>query len=84
MAEIRYFARLAEEVGLRAESVVLPAGCDRVEMLVELLSSRGEPFSGALNGETPVLVAVNQEMSDRDAAITDHDEIAFFPPVTGG
>ena len=49
-----------------------------------LLSARGDPFKSALSGDTPVLVAINQEMSDIEARIADHDEIAFFPPVTGG
>lgn len=84
MAEIRYFARLAEEVGTRAESVELPEDCHTAADLVALLSARGDPFASALSGETPVLVAINQEMSDIEASIANHDEIAFFPPVTGG
>ncbi len=84
MAEIRYFARLAEEVGTRAESVELPVECRTAADLLALLSARGDPFKTALSGDTPVLVAINQEMSDIDASIADQDEIAFFPPVTGG
>ena len=84
MAEIRYFARLAEEVGLRAESIALPPDCRTAADLVALLSARGDPFESALRGDTPVLIAVNQEMSDIGADISDSDEIAFFPPVTGG
>ena len=84
MAEIRYFARLAEELDCRAESLELPAGCHTAADLVALRRARGGTFATAFDGSTPVLVAVNQEMTNPDAEISDSDEIAFFPPVTGG
>jgi len=62
----------------------LPADCLTVADLVESLRARGEPFAGAFDGSTRILVAVNQEMSEPSAAIGPADEIAFFPPVTGG
>ena len=49
-----------------------------------LLRERGEPFAGAFGGDARILVAINQQMSEPDATIADDDEIAFFPPVTGG
>ena len=52
--------------------------------LVELLRARGDPFDGTFGGDTRILVAINHEMREPDADIFDHDEIAFFPPVTGG
>ena len=84
MAKILYFASLAETLGLKSEQLELPADCESVAALVALLRRRGEPFDGTFDGTTRVLVAVNQEMSDADAAISGSDEIAFFPPVTGG
>jgi molybdopterin synthase sulfur carrier subunit len=84
MADILYFASLAETLGVKSEQIALPADCRRVTDLVALLRSRGEPFDSALGGSTRILVAINQEMSEADAEIADHDEIAFFPPVTGG
>lgn len=84
MAEILYFASLAETLGARAEQIDLPAECQTAADLVALLRARGEPFAGAFDGSTRILVAVNQEMTDPGAAISNHDEIAFFPPVTGG
>ena len=84
MAEIRYFARLAEDLDCRAESLELPPGCRTAADLVALLRDRGGAFATAFDGATPVLVAVNQEMTDPAAEICDSDEIAFFPPVTGG
>jgi len=84
MANILYFASLAETLELKSEQLALPDDCRRVTDLVALLRSRGEPFDSALGGGTRILVAINQEMSEPDAEIADHDEIAFFPPVTGG
>jgi sulfur-carrier protein len=84
MAKILYFASLAETLGLKSEQLELPADCKSVADLVALLCRRGEPFAGTFDGTTRVLVAVNQEMSDSDMQIGGGDEIAFFPPVTGG
>lgn len=84
MARILYFARLAEELGIRSEQIDLSQDCDTVAELVTMLQARGEPFASVFDGKTRVLVAINQEMSEAVAAISNTDEIAFFPPVTGG
>ena len=84
MADILYFAGLAETLGLKSEVLELPGDCNKASDLVALLRSREEPFANAFNGETRLLIAINQEMSEPEAGITNSDEIAFFPPVTGG
>jgi molybdopterin synthase sulfur carrier subunit len=84
MANILYFARLAETLALKGEDIDLPADCRTAADLVTLLRARGEPFANAFDGETQLLVAINQEMSAMTAEISNGDEIAFFPPVTGG
>ena len=84
MADILYFASLAETLGTRSESMPLPQDCRNVTELVALLRQRGDPFDSAFGGDTRILVAINQEMSEPEADISDSDEIAFFPPVTGG
>lgn len=84
MAKILYFASLAETLGMRSEQIELPADCDSVARLVLLLRARGEPFDSTFDGKTRILVAINQQMSDADVPISGNDEIAFFPPVTGG
>jgi len=84
MADILYFASLAETIGSKAEQIELPSDCKTVADLVALLCARGEPFAGAFDGSTRILVAINQEMSEPNAAVSGGDEIAFFPPVTGG
>ena len=84
MAQILYFASLAETLGARSEQLELAHDCKSVAKLVTLLRARGEPFDSSFDGSTRILVAINQEMSDPDTEINNHDEIAFFPPVTGG
>jgi molybdopterin converting factor subunit 1 len=84
MADILYFASLAETLDTRSEQLTLPHDCRKLSDLVALLRARGEPFDSTFGGKTRILVAINQEMSEPDAAIADSDEIAFFPPVTGG
>lgn len=84
MADILYFARLAESLELKSETIDLSAECKTVADLVGLLRARGEPFDSTFDGTTPVLVAINQEMCELGADISNSDEIAFFPPVTGG
>ena len=84
MAKVLYFASLAETLGTPGEQIELQPGCRTVDDLVKTLRSRGEPFAAAFDGKTRILVAINQEMSDPSAEIGPADEIAFFPPVTGG
>ena len=84
MADILYFASLAEILGRNSEQIELPGDCTTVEDLVQLLRARGEPFTSAFDGNTRILVAINQEMSEPTASISGSDEVAFFPPVTGG
>ena len=84
MAQILYFASLAETLERRSEELALPENCRRVNDLVALLRDRGEPFDSTFDGSTRILVAINQEMGEADTEIRDSDEIAFFPPVTGG
>jgi molybdopterin synthase sulfur carrier subunit len=84
MINILYFARLSESLGIKSEKMELPDDCKSVDDLLVQLRKRGEPFETAFSMETSVLFAINQEMSDRKATICDGDEIAFFPPVTGG
>ena len=84
MADLLYFASLAETLECKSERMELPPDCATVADLVELLRARGEPFSSAFDGSTRILVAINQQMSEPSSPIDSKDEIAFFPPVTGG
>ena len=56
---------------------------DEIAGLVAYLGERGKPWRDTLGGAR-VLVAINQEVADFDAPVQEGDEVAFFPPVTGG
>lgn len=83
MITIRYFARLREELGTGEETIALPDGVTTVAGVRDWLSNRGSPWTDALS-EPAVLVAVNHETCGPTAPVADGDEVAFFPPVTGG
>ena len=81
---ILYFAWLRERVGLGEEQVDLPAGIADVAGLIAWLRTRGPGFEAAFAKGRLVRCAVNQDFAGPDAAIAPGDEVAFFPPVTGG
>jgi molybdopterin synthase sulfur carrier subunit len=83
MIQLRYFASLRERLGIGDEAVTLPDDVDTVAGLQRWLQDRGEPWCGALADER-LLVAVNHELAERVAGVRDGDEVAWFPPVTGG
>lgn len=80
---IWYFARIKEAVDCDRESLQLRDDVDTVADLVDVLSERGEHWRKALK-EDKVLVAINQAVASMHTALADDDEVAFFPPVTGG
>lgn len=84
MIRILYFARLREQLGTAGEE--LPSGPDlaTVTDLAGTLRRRGGTWADAFAPDQPVLAAVNQELAHGDTALADGDEVAFFPPVTGG
>lgn len=83
MVEVLYFAGLREAVGSSGERLALPEGVATVSDLRAHLAARGEVWH-ALAAGRQVRAAVNQRMVDGDAAVAAGDEVAFFPPVTGG
>ena len=84
MVNVVYFARLREALGLDSEEVVLPQGVRNVASLTQWLRSRGKVWDSELAPGKRVRVAVNLEMAEQTTNIADGDEVAFFPPVTGG
>lgn len=81
---ILYFARLRQSLGLAIERIELPAGVASVGALREKLRARGGAWSEELAPDRAVCIAVNQAMAEPGAVLRDGDEVAFFPPVTGG
>jgi len=82
--EVLYFARLREVFGREREQVELPGNVQDVGGLTAWLRSRGETWERELAPGRPVRIAVNQDMAAADTPVGDGDEVAFFPPVTGG
>ena len=84
MITVLYFARLREALGIGSEQLALPAEIRDLEGLRAMLVARGGAWERELAPSKPVRAAVNQAMAHGDSAIADGDEVAFFPPVTGG
>lgn len=84
MITVLYFARLRETFGTGSEQIALPATVRNLEGLRVLLMARGGAWEEELAPNKPVRAAVNQAMAVGDVPVTDGDEVAFFPPVTGG
>ncbi len=84
MITILYFARLREALGKASEQITLPPGACDLDSLRAQLCARGGVWAETMADRKRVRVAVNQDLAQGNAAIKDGDEIAFFPPVTGG
>lgn len=79
-----YFARLKETLKYSTEDLDLPADVMTILKLKAFLAKRGDVWGEMLMGKLKVRAAINHELVDDKAAIADGDEVAFFPPVTGG
>lgn len=84
MVKIVYFARLREAFGTAGEQLQLPAGVADIATLTELLRQRGGPYAAELASGRAFRVAVNLDMAGAQTPVRPGDEVAFFPPVTGG
>jgi molybdopterin converting factor small subunit len=62
----------------------LPADINTVAQLVALLAAKNPEFRQLNEGGQPLLVSVNQTVADGSASLVENDEVAFFPPMTGG
>ncbi len=81
---ILYFAWLRERTGTPQESLAPPAGVRTVGDLMAWLAARSPGHASAFASRRTVRCAVNQEFADQATRIGPGDEVAFFPPVTGG
>jgi sulfur-carrier protein len=82
--KLLYFAWLRARIGRAEEELVLPAGVRDVAGLLDWLQARGGGYAEALADLSIVRVAVNQDYVGREHPVRDGDEVALFPPVTGG
>lgn len=79
-----YFAWLRERIGRAEEELALPAGVRTVAQLIDHLAGRDAAHAAAFDSRSSVRCAVNQEFAPVTAELHPGDEVAFFPPVTGG
>ena len=82
--KLLYFAWLRAKIGTAGEEVSLPDDIADVGGLIDWLKTRGPAYAEALANPEVVRVAVNHEYVGHDHALGANDEVALFPPVTGG
>ena len=82
--QVLYFASIREQFDIEGEQIERTPDTANVQALIDFLCKiHGEPWSKVL-GDPNLLVSVNQELASLDAPLSASDEVAFFPPVTGG
>ncbi|MGF1625953.1 MAG: molybdopterin converting factor subunit 1 [Alphaproteobacteria bacterium] len=82
--KLLYFAWLRQKLGRGEEEVEVPSDVTDVAGLVAWLQGRSAAHAAALGRMDVIRVAVNQEFAALDTPVAAGDEVAFFPPVTGG
>ena len=82
--KLLYFAWLRARIGRAEEEVNLPLEVRDVAGLLDWLKTRGPRYAEALRDLSVVRVAVNHDYVGREHPVRDGDEVALFPPVTGG
>ena len=82
--KLLYFAWVRERTGVHEESYDLPEGVGTVAQLMDHLKARGDGFARAFADPAQIRAAVNQETARPGDPVGPHDEVAFFPPMTGG
>jgi sulfur-carrier protein len=82
--KILYFAWLRARIGCAEEELALPPEVGDVAGLLDWLGARGANYAAALKNRAIVRVAVNQNYVGFDHPLRQGDEVAIFPPVTGG
>jgi sulfur-carrier protein len=84
MVKLLYFAWLRARIGRAEEILELPRDVADVAALLAWLRGRGAGYQAALQDLAVVRVAVNQDYVGLDHPVHSGDEVALFPPVTGG
>ncbi len=82
--KILYFAWLKEHTGKSTESMPIPDGVANVGDLIPHITAQSPGHQTALANLETVRIAVNRVYGDITTPVCDNDEVAFFPPVTGG
>ena len=82
--KLLYFAWVRERIGTAEEDLQLPDDITNIDSLLIWLKDQSEGHATALVEKDRLRIAVNQSYVRGNHTVTDSDEIAIFPPVTGG
>ena len=82
--QIKYFSWIKEHIGKSDEEINLPHNVSTIEELMFYLENLNEKYKRAFEKKDLIKIAINKSYSSIDDKINNTDEIAFFPPVTGG
>ncbi|MDC6453066.1 molybdopterin converting factor subunit 1 [Alphaproteobacteria bacterium] len=81
---IKYFSWIKEHIGKSEERIDLPVNVSTIEELMLYLENLNDKYKLAFKKKDLIKIAINKSYSSIDDKISNNDEIAFFPPVTGG
>ena len=81
---IKYFSWVRDQIGVESENITLNKEITSVNELLIYLKNKSEKHNKALSDISVIRCAVNMEVVDLDFSINNNDEIALFPPMTGG
>ena len=79
-----YFAWVRERIGKTEETLAPPADVATVADLIAWLAQRGEEYAYAFENPKIIRAAIDRNHVRPETAIAGAQEIAFFPPMTGG
>ena len=81
---IKYFSWIKEQIGKSEEQINIPSDITNVNQLINYLNEKDTKYNLLFEKKELIKIAVNKTYSSFDTNVSNSDEIAFFPPVTGG
>lgn len=84
MITLLYFASVREKIGTGEEQRALPENTHTLDGVINWLASLGGAYAAVFTDPQNIRAAVNEQRADENTPVKDGDEIAFFPPMTGG
>ena len=81
---VKYFSWIKEHIGKAEEVIDLPEDITTIKELISYLENLNDDYRLAFEKKNLIKIAINKSYSSLDDKIGNNDEIAFFPPVTGG
>ncbi len=81
---IKYFSWIREHIGKSEEDINLPNDVTTINELIDYLNSLNNQYKHAFAKRSLIKIAINKTYSPIEAKVNNNDEVAFFPPVTGG